>query len=97
MIGEKLLNFLEAAETDADFRAEIPAFVDEIKTIFERWQLVEFFETPWRLGALGHTAPEEAHQGFRSQLEESESLRDDARNLLLLERAREWLLEEENT
>ena len=31
LIGEKFLNFLEAAETDADFRAEIPAFVAKIK------------------------------------------------------------------
>ena len=27
LIGEKFLNFLQAAETDAEFRAEIPAFV----------------------------------------------------------------------
>ena len=27
LIGEKFLNFLEAAETDAEFGAEIPAFV----------------------------------------------------------------------
>jgi hypothetical protein len=39
------LNFLEAAETDADFRAEIPALVAEIKTIFERWQLAQYLET----------------------------------------------------
>jgi hypothetical protein len=37
LIGEKFLNFLQAAETDAEFRAEIPAFVAEIKTIFEPW------------------------------------------------------------
>ena len=29
LIGEKFLNFLQAAETDAEFRAEIPAFVAE--------------------------------------------------------------------
>ena len=45
LIGEKFLNFLEAAETDAEFRAEIPAFVAEIKTIFEPWQLAEYLET----------------------------------------------------
>jgi hypothetical protein len=44
LIREKFLNFLEAAETDAEFRAEIPAFVAEIKTIFERWQLAEELE-----------------------------------------------------
>ena len=45
LIGEKFLNFLEAAETDAEFRAEIPAFVAEIKTIFEPWKLAEHLET----------------------------------------------------
>jgi hypothetical protein len=39
LVGEKFLNFLEAAEDDAEFRAEIPAFAAEIKSIFERWQL----------------------------------------------------------
>ena len=34
LIGEKFLNFLEAAETDSEFRAEIPDFVTEITTIF---------------------------------------------------------------
>jgi len=45
LIGEKFINFLEAADDNLDFRAEIPAFVAEIKTIFERWQLDEFLET----------------------------------------------------
>ena len=45
LIGEKFLNFLQAAETDAEFRAEIPAFVGGIKTIFETWQLAEYLET----------------------------------------------------
>ena len=46
LIGEKLLNFLEAAETDAGWRAEIPNFVDEIKDIFEPWEIAEYLETP---------------------------------------------------
>ncbi len=45
LVGEKFLNFLEAAETDKDFRSEIPAFVAKIKTIFERWQLASYLET----------------------------------------------------
>src|SRR5271167_49974 len=45
LIGEKFLNFLQAAEDDADFRNEIPAFVGGIKTIFETWQLAEYLET----------------------------------------------------
>jgi hypothetical protein len=44
LIGEKFLNFLQAAETDAEFRAAIPDFVGGIKTVFERWQLAEYLE-----------------------------------------------------
>ena len=35
LIGEKFLNFLESAESDDNFRDEIPAFVTKIKSIFE--------------------------------------------------------------
>ena len=35
---------------------------------------------------------EEGHRLFRSQVEESENVREDARNLMLFEQAREWLL-----
>ncbi len=45
LIEEKFLSFLEAAENDAEFRAEIPAFVAEIKTNFEPWKLAEHLET----------------------------------------------------
>lgn len=96
LIGEKLLNFLEVAESRPVWRAEIPHFVAKIKEIFESWQIAEFFEKPRRLGALGHASDEEGHKLFRSQVEESENLREDARNLLLVERAREWLLENES-
>jgi hypothetical protein len=95
LIGEKLLNYLEVAETKAEWRAEIPYFIGKIKEIFEPWQIAQFLETPRRLGALGHTADEEGHKLFRSQLDESENLREDSRNLILFEQAREWLLEEE--
>ena len=44
LIGEKFLNFLQAAEDHAEWQAEIPAFVAEIKRIFERWQLAEYLE-----------------------------------------------------
>ncbi len=44
--------------------------------------------------ALGYLIGEKL-LNFRSQVEDSVNLREDARNLLLFERAREWLLEEE--
>jgi len=45
LIGENFLDYLEAAERLPDFRAEIPAFVAEIKTIFKPWLLAEYLET----------------------------------------------------
>ena len=44
LVGEKFVQFVEAAEIDADFQGQLPAFIAEIKTIFEPWQLKEYFE-----------------------------------------------------
>jgi hypothetical protein len=95
LIGEKLLNFLEVAESRPEWRAEIPLFVAEIKEIFERWRIVEYFETTHRLGALGHVADHAEHELLRSQVDASENVREDTRNLLLLEWARQLLTEDE--
>jgi hypothetical protein len=48
LIGEKLLNFLQVAETDAEFADEIPAFAAEINTIFEAWQVTEYLATTFK-------------------------------------------------
>jgi len=45
LIGEKFLDFLEAAESEDEFRDEIPAFVARIQTLFEGWQLAAYLET----------------------------------------------------
>jgi hypothetical protein len=94
LIGEKFLNFLEVAETNREWRQAIPAFVAEIKVIFETWKLAEFLNTPRRLGALGHVATEEGHRLLTAEWSEEERIREDARNLMLLEWAKELLLEE---
>jgi hypothetical protein len=105
LVGEKFLNFLEAAETDADFRAEIAAFVAEIKTIFERWQLAQYLETaretepfdaalfePRQHSLLG----EEEIEFDAEEVEDmrKDDIRQSTRDLLLVERAKDWLLEE---
>ncbi len=94
LIGEKFLNFLEAAETHPDFRAEIPAFVAEVKTIFERWQLAECLETARQSGPFDADIdvdddPEDI------EMHRQEDVRRSARDLLLVEQAKGWLLEEE--
>ena len=91
LVGDKFINFLEAAETDTSFRGEIPEFVAEIKRIFERWKLAEFLETARQTERFDPTVyddPEDAEMERQFELSKS------ANELLLVERAREWLLEE---
>jgi hypothetical protein len=45
LVGEKFLDFLEASDEHATLRADLPAFVAEIKSIFEPWQLASYLET----------------------------------------------------
>jgi hypothetical protein len=90
LIGEKFINFLEAAETDADFRAEIPAFVAKIKTMFEPWQLAEYLEKARQTEPFDPSVYEDEDAEFENQLD----IRQGAAELLLVERAKEWLLGE---
>ena len=106
MIGEKFLNFLEAAETNANFRAEIPKFVAKIRTIFERWQLAQYLETarqtepfdPSLFEPRSHSLLGEEEIEFDAdEIEEmrKEDIRRCTRDLLLVERAKDWLFEED--
>ena len=93
LVGEKFLDYLEAADGDPAFRAELPALVAEIKTIFERWQIAEYLEKaretePFDPSVYGDEDPETV------EMERQSELRQSAAELLLVERAREWLLEE---
>ena len=105
LVGEKFLNFLEAAETDANFRSEILEFVAGIKGIFERWQLAQYLETALQTEPFDSalfepmSSPLLGEEEMEFDAEEVEDMRKDdirccTRDLLLVERAREWLLEE---
>jgi len=93
LIGEKFLDFLESAEHDPDCRAEIPPFVAEIKSVFGRWQLEDFFTTPRPLGARGHFIEEQAHAAFRAVLDPDYIHQEGTQRLTLLEWATEFLLD----
>ena len=106
LVGEKFLNFLEAADDHPDFRAEIPAFAAEIKTMFEPWQLAQYLETARETEPFDPSLfeprqhPILGKEEIEFDAEEIEEMRKDdirqcARDLLLVERAREWLLESE--
>ena len=92
LIGEKFLNFLQAAETDAEFRAEVPAFVAEIKIIFEPWKLAEHLETA-RQSEPFDPSDYEDEDVETAEWERQSEISRSASDLLLVERAREWLLQ----
>ena len=96
LIGEKFLAFLEDAETDAEFLAEIPDFVTEIKTIFERWQLIEYLKTARRTEPFDLRLYDTHDDPAEIEMDRQEDIRRCTRDLLLVERAKEWLLEDSN-
>lgn len=106
LVGEKFVNFLEAAETDVEFRAEIPAFVAEIKKIFEPWQLAQYLEIaresePFDPKLFEPMSSPLLGEEVEFDAEEIEEMRKDdirqcTRDLLLVERAKEWLLDQSN-
>jgi hypothetical protein len=93
LVGEKFLNFLEAAETDVSFRAEIPSFVAEIKSIFEHWQLAEYLETARQTEPFDPSLYDEDEDPDDVEMDRREDIERSARDLLLVERAKGWLLE----
>jgi len=97
LIGEKFLDYLEAAERLPDFRAEIPAFVAEIKTIFEPWQLAEYLETARQSEPFDPSIYDDEDEEIDPEfieMERQDDLRRSAADLLLVEQARGWLLAE---
>lgn len=93
LIGEKFLDFLEAAESDLEFRTEILAFVAEIKTIFEPWQLAGYLEQARQTAPFDPSLYEEDDDPELIELERQADIRCSANDLLLVEQAKAWLLE----
>ncbi len=96
LVGDKFINFLEAADDHASFRAEIPAFVAEIKSIFERWQLATYLEVAKQSEPFDPALFDGDEETDAEDVEDmrKNDIRQCTRDLLLMERAREWLLED---
>ena len=94
LIGEKLLNFIEASDKHPEFKEELPKFVDRIKEIFQPYEIKEYLENVKRVGALGHVCTDEEFETFRK----ARAILDDpvsgAKDVLLFERAKELLMGE---
>ena len=84
LIGEKFINYLEAAEEDAEFRVEIPEFVSEIRMIFESWQLAEYLEVARQTEPFDPSVYDDAEE---AEMERQSELRRSAAELLLAKRA----------
>ena len=67
-------------------------FVAEIKTIFEPWQLAEYLETARVTEPFD---PADYEDDEEAELERQADIRRCAADLLLMERAKEWLLVED--
>ena len=93
LVQEKFLNYLEAAENEPSFEAEIPAFVAEIKRIFEPWQLAECLDNSRQTEPFDASLYDEDDDPEDVEMDRREDIQRSARDLLLVERARGWLLE----
>ena len=58
LIGEKLFTFLMASERDAQFAAEVPAFVAEIRRIFTAEEIRDYLDHVERTKYLAPPDPE---------------------------------------
>jgi hypothetical protein len=94
LVEQKFIDFLEASEHDTEFRAEIPAFATEIKAIFEPWQLRECLKKARQTEPFDPDDHDEDADPEDIEMDRKADLRRCAADLLLVERAREWLLEE---
>jgi hypothetical protein len=96
LIGEKFLNFLQAADQDPDFAGEVTAFVEEIKAIFQPSEIRAYLEAVRRVGPLGHVCDDETYEEMREAGAIDENPVEWAREILLVERAKRALLPEES-
>ena len=93
LIGEKLLNYLRESDEQPKFAVELPRFVEEIKEIFQPWEVKDYLENVRRLGALGHVASEEEVEVLRDADAIEEDVVGAAEDILLVERMKELLLQ----
>src|SRR3990172_2428386 len=86
LIGEKLVNFVEAAYQDSAFDEELPKFIAEIKAIFQSWEIKEYLDSLERVGVLGHVCTDEQYE----TLHKSGAIPDDpvgeAEDIIMVER-----------
>ena len=92
LVGEKLPNYIHAADSDASWEANVPKFAAEIRQIFTDDELQAYFATATRIGVTGHVCTEEQYETMRDAGAFDEDAVTGATDALLFERARALLL-----
>ncbi|MCB9878975.1 MAG: hypothetical protein H6835_15375 [Planctomycetes bacterium] len=93
LIGEKLVNYANAAMTDRDFAAELPKFACVVRDMFTTEELRDYLDNVKRIGALGHVCSDEEHDFLRTRGAIADDPVRGARDILLLDQVRALLLE----
>jgi hypothetical protein len=57
LVGEKLVNYIRAADSDPSWEANVPKFAAEIRQIFTDEELKAYFATAPRIGVTGRRRP----------------------------------------
>ena len=92
LVGEKLLNYIRAADSDPSWAAKVPLFAAEIRRIFTTEELRAYFATTTRVGPAAHVATEEQYQTMRDAGAFDDDVVSGAADAILFERARMLLL-----
>jgi hypothetical protein len=92
LVGEKLLNYIRAADSDPSWAVKVPLFAAEIRRIFTTEELRAYFATTTRIGPAAHVATEEQYQTMRDAGAFDDDVVGGAADAILFERARILLL-----
>jgi hypothetical protein len=93
LVGEKLLNYIRAADSDPSWAAKLPLFAAEIKRIFTADELRAYFATTTRVGPAAHVATWEQYETMRDAGAFDDDVVSGAADAVLFERARVRLLD----
>lgn len=93
LVGEKLLNYIRAADSDPSWDVNVPRFAAEIRQIFTDQELKAYFATATRIGVTGHVvSTDDQYETMRDAGAFDEDAVTGATDAILFERARALLI-----
>ena len=92
LVGEKLLNYIRASDSDPSWAEKLPLFVAEVKRIFTAEELRGYFTTTTRVGPAAHVATDEQYVTMRDAGAFGDDVVSGAADAILFERARVLLM-----